>query len=248
MQFIPVKTRPLLPPQDDIYPVLDKYLPALKEGDVVVISSKVLGIHQGRCTPIKDDTREEKERLVLQEADIAFDRTKMPHDYMLTIKNGIFVGAAGIDKSNGNGYYVFWPERANELCKEICQYLKKKHRRKKLAVITIDSTSMPLRLGTIGATVGFFGLRPLQDYRGHPDIFGRKLKVTRANIVDAISVMANLVMGEADEQTPFVIGRGLDFVDFTDRHTYKQMLIDPRQDIFYPLLKNLRSLTHRRRR
>jgi len=246
MQFIPVKTRPLLPPQDDIYPVLDEYLPKLKEGDVVVISSKVLGIHQGRCVPIVDDTKEEKERLVKKEADVVFDRTKMPHHYMLTIKNGIFVGAAGIDKSNGNGYYVFWPDKPHELCKAICRYLKKKHRLKKLAVITVDSTSMPMRLGTIGATVGFFGLQPLKDYRGRPDIFGRKLQVTRANIVDAISIMANLVMGEADEQTPFVVGRGLSFVEFTDRHTHQKMTIDPRQDIFYPLLKQLPALKKRR--
>ena len=185
-------------------------------------------------------------KYVLRELTESFDRAKMPHSYMLTIKNGIFVGAAGIDKSNGNGYYVYWPKKPNELCKEICLYLKKKYKLKKLAVVTVDSTSMPMRLGTIGATVGFFGLQPLKDYRGRPDIFGRKLKVTRANIVDAISVMANLVMGEADEQTPLVIGRGLSFVEFADRHTCQKMAIDPRQDIFYPLLKQLPSLKQRR--
>jgi F420-0:gamma-glutamyl ligase len=48
MKFIPVKTRALLPPKDDVYKELERSLPKLKEGDVLFIASKVLAIHQRR--------------------------------------------------------------------------------------------------------------------------------------------------------------------------------------------------------
>ena len=48
--FTPIKTRLVHPPKDDIYDILDS-LPALEEKDIVFITSKILGIHQGRCVP-----------------------------------------------------------------------------------------------------------------------------------------------------------------------------------------------------
>jgi len=54
MQFIPIKTRAMLPPKDDIYPIFDKYLPPLQNGDVLLITSKIVSIHQGMCLKISD--------------------------------------------------------------------------------------------------------------------------------------------------------------------------------------------------
>ena len=68
MQFIPIKTRIVQPPKDDIYPVLDKYLPSLQEGDVLLITSKIISIHQGRC--VKTDEVDNKDELIKKEAEI----------------------------------------------------------------------------------------------------------------------------------------------------------------------------------
>ena len=46
MQFIPIKTRPLNPPKDDLFEVIDKYLTDIKDGDIVFITSKVVAIHE----------------------------------------------------------------------------------------------------------------------------------------------------------------------------------------------------------
>ena len=237
MRFIPVKTRPIMPPKDNIYPVLDKYLPSLNEGDIVIITSKILGIHQGRCVKINKDTRDEKDALVMKEADYYIPRKYVPHEYSLTIKDNTLVAAAGIDRSNGNGYYILWPKNTNKLLQEMCGYLKKKYCLKKLALIAIDSHSLPLRHGTTGVAMGFFGLKPLKDYRGAPDIFGRKLKVSRANIVDSLASISNLLMGESNETTPLLIIRGARFIEFSDVQTYRQLIMNNKQDFFYPLLK-----------
>jgi len=65
--LIQVRTRPMLPPRDDLWDALDPVLPVLCEGDVVVITSKVVAIHQGRCVSMASVN--DKEDLVEAEAE-----------------------------------------------------------------------------------------------------------------------------------------------------------------------------------
>lgn len=241
MQFIKVKTRAIIPPKDNIYQVMNESLPKLREGDILIITSKVLAIHQGRCVKIEDESTEEKNRLIIKEADWYVPSAKTAHGHFhLTIKTNTFIGDAGIDKSNGNGYYILWPRNVQKFIKEIRKFLKRKYNLKKLAIIVVDSHLMPLRAGTIGTSIGFYGMQPLIDYRGKPDIFGRKLKVTRANIVDSLAAISGLLMGESSERTPMFIIRDAKFVRFTNQNTYKQLVFPRNKDIYFPLLKAYR--------
>ena len=236
MQFLPIKTRKFLPPKDDILEELNKRLPKLKEGDVLLIASKILAIHQGRTRKIQDPRS--KSQLIKKEADYSLPKHLVNgSDIMLTIKDYTLIPSAGIDESNGNGYFILWPKNTNKLCKEICEYLKKKHHIKKLAVIAVDSHTIPLRWGTIGISIGFYGLKPLYDYRGKKDIFGRKLKYTQSNIVDSLSAIAALLMGEGAETSPIVLLRDAKFVKFTTSDTHRELVIKPKKDLYYPLLK-----------
>ncbi len=237
MQFLPIKTRPFLPPRDDIFELLDKNLPKLKEGDVLFIASKILAIHQGRC--VKNlNIKNQKSKLVKQEADFSLPGNKIAgSDIILTIKDHTLIPSAGIDESNGNNYLILWPKNSNKVAKEIYQYLKKKNRLKKLAVVITDSHTTPLRWGTQGISIGFWGLNPLYDYRGKKDIFGRKIKYTQSNIVDSLSAMAVLLMGEGAEKTPLVILRGAKFIKFSGKNFYKSFVIDPKKDLYAPILK-----------
>lgn len=239
MRFIRVLTRPLLPPQDDIYPVLDKSLPRLQEGDVLFITSKVLAIHQGRCVKIGPHVK--KDRLVKREAErYAKSHLKAHGDFILTIKDHTLIPSAGVDESNGQGYYILWPKRTSVLLRQLCRYLKKKFKLRHLAVIATDSHTIPLRYGVVGISIGCYGLEPLHDYRGQADIFGRKLKHTRTNIVDALSAMAVLLMGEGSERTPIVILRKAKGIKFTTHDTYQKLTIPPKEDLYHPLFKAFR--------
>ncbi len=73
-----------------------------------------------------------------------------------------------------------------------------------------DSRLMPTRMGTVGVALAAVGIQAVRDLRGHPDLFGTPLKVTRQAIADDICTGAQLVMGEADEATPVVLVRGLE--------------------------------------
>jgi len=236
MQFIKIKTRKFLPPRDDLFKLTDNSLPKLKEGDILFITSKILGIHQGRT--LKIEKTSDKAQVIRQEADAYLSKHKVAgHNFILTIKDHTLIPSAGLDESNGNGYYILWPKNTQKLLKEIWVCLRKKYRIKNLGIVATDSHAIPLRWGTQGISIGFYGFKPLKDYRGKKDIFGRKLKYTQSNIVDSLSAAAVLFMGEGKEKTPMLIARGLNFVEFTQKDLYKTLVIDPKHDIYAPLLK-----------
>ena len=91
----------------------------------MVITSKILGIHRGRCVKIIADTAEERNRLIMQEAYwyIPARKRKNMH-WHLTIKDHALNADAGIDRSNGAGYYLLWPKNTVKLLREIRTYLK----------------------------------------------------------------------------------------------------------------------------
>jgi len=235
MQITPIKTRKINPPQDDLYKILDKYCPKLKEGNILLITSKILAIHQGLCIPVKDV--KDKDKLTEKEADVSIPRKECPGEYaILTIKNNTLIPSAGIDESNANGYYILWPKNPEKEAKKICLYLKKKFSIKKLAIIITDSRTAPLRSGTIGISIGFYGLNPLKDYRGKSDLFGRKIKVSQVNVVDSLASIATFAMGEGMESTPMALIKDAK-VEFTTKETFKNLFIPFKEDIYYPLLK-----------
>jgi len=232
MEFIKIKTRIVNPPRDEIWDILDTL--ALQDGDIVFITSKVLAIHQGRCIKAKDS---DKHKLIEQNSTyhLPYIHPK-GFEFCLTITDNILIPNAGIDESNSNGHYILWPKKADELCAEIRVFLCKKFGTKNVAVIATDSYTTPLRYGVTGITIGFSGIEPLNDVRGQPDIFGREMRVTQVNIIDPLSSMAVLLMGEGSEQTPIVILRGYKQAKFNSDATMEDFKIPPEIDIYKPLL------------
>ncbi len=231
----PIKTRPFLPPKDDLFELLAKL--NLKERSIVVITSKIVSIWQGRC--IKAEEVKDKDDLIRKEAELYLPREKVPRGYvMLTMKHNIMIPTAGIDESNANGYYILWPEKPFETAKKIYNFIKKEYELKKFGVIISDSHTVPLRWGTMGIALSYWGFWPLKDYRGKKDIFGRKLKITQSNIADALATAAVCVMGEGKEQTPIAIIEGMDFIQFGKFNFLKKnpLAISRNRDIYGPLL------------
>lgn len=239
MDFLPIKTRPFLPPKDNLSDLLAA-LPTLKERDIVVITSKVVAIAQGRCVPIAEIAS--KDELIAEEADLYIPREEVPHGYaVVTVKDYTLLSSAGIDASNANGYYILFPDKPAEAARTIWSKLRARDHLQDLGVIITDSHSVPQRRGALGISVGFHGLVPLKDYRGTPDIFGRNLQAEQANLVDALAAAAVLVMGEAAEQTPLVIIRDVPMVEFAAEATYRDLVVEPEDDIFAPIYKVFRK-------
>ena len=223
------------PAQDDLLAALDESLPQLQERDIVLITSKVVAIHQGRCVPIKDIP--DKDKLIEQEADAFLSRDMCPDRMiMLTLKQNTLIATAGIDESNVNGYYILWPTDIQKTAKILWDHLRTKHNIQNLGIIITDSHSVPLRLGVLGIAIGFFGFEPLLNHRGKSDLFGRIIGWSQTNIPDSLAAAAVLVMGESNEQTPVAVARDIPNITFTDRDCYQQWIIEREKDIYAPLL------------
>lgn len=241
MEFIPIKTRAMVPPRDDLYQMLDESLPRLREGDVLFVASKVVAIHQGRCVKIDPRDPRQKERLIKKESEWCMrSHLRSWPDLYLSIKESTLIANAGIDESNAKGHYILWPRRAPAAAKEIRRRLRKKFDVRKLAVVIVDSHIIPLRHGTVGISIGFAGMEPLYDYRGTADIFGRMIRHTSKNVVDPLAAMAVAVMGEGSERTPLLLLRGAGsgkraLVRFTDRDTHRSAVVAPKDDLYAPL-------------
>ncbi|TSC56296.1 MAG: putative F420-0--gamma-glutamyl ligase [Parcubacteria group bacterium Greene0714_21] len=246
MRVTPVKTHKIIPGKDrDIFAVLDKYLPLLKERTVVAVTSKIVAICEGRVVPIPKNEKEKeklKDALIIKEAELYLPRSSSRYNVLLTVKGSSIIFSSGVDESNARGYFVLWPKDPQKSANAIREHLAQKYKKKHLGVIITDTTSVPLRWGQRGVFVlAHSGFSALNSYIGKPDIFGRKLKMTSAAIADALGTAAVLVMGEGAEQTPLAVIEGIAFVKFQERNPTKRELKKLRMpladDLYAPLLK-----------
>lgn len=241
MKTFAIKTHKIRPFRQNLFEILDKYLKTLKERSIVVITSKIVSICQGRVIKIE---KADKKELIKKEAEYFLPAEENKYNITLTIKGNLLVPTAGIDESNGAGYFILWPKNPQKTANEARKYLRRRFSIKKIGVIITDSKTTPLRWGTTGAAIAHSGFAALNNYIGKPDIFGRKLKVTKANVLDALAASAVLVMGEGNEQTPLAVIEDIPFGKFQDRNPSKKELqdfhINMEDDLYGPLLKSVK--------
>ena len=169
-------------------------------------------------------------QLIMDEADEILGG--VPH-VLLTIKDGILMANAGIDRSNAPpGFVILLPDRPTETAWEIKTQLESQTNQKDIGVIITDSRTQPLRLGTVGLAVAVAGITPIKDYRGHPDIFKKPLRITRSAVADNLASAAQILLGEADEQVPFVLIRDAP-VQFTNERIQPEVMTISRQECLY---------------
>ncbi len=237
MQLFPIKTRTILPPQDNLLEVLHTALTGkIEEGDVVVITSKVVAIHEGRCVLIEGT---DKEALVRKEADFMFHsegRTKP-----LTLTNHTFISAAGIDESNGGGYYVLLPENSFASAEYLRIDLMNHFSLSTLGVVISDSHSIPFRYGAMSVAIGCWGFKPIESHVGRPDLFNRRMEYSKTNIPDAIAAATTLVTGECDEAQPITIVRDIPNLMYTNEDPRPEFFVPYEEDLYRDLFKDFKK-------
>jgi coenzyme F420-0:L-glutamate ligase/coenzyme F420-1:gamma-L-glutamate ligase len=99
-----------------------------------------------------------------------------------------------------------------------------------IAVIVNDSFGRAWRRGTVGVALGAAGLPACVDLRGRPDLFGQILQTSMVGYADEVAAAASLVMGQAAEQTPVVLVRGLASSEAPG--TGQSLIRPPEEDLF----------------
>ncbi|MBI2633846.1 MAG: coenzyme F420-0:L-glutamate ligase [Parcubacteria group bacterium] len=226
MKVTAIKTRRLVPPQDDLLSVIKESISEIPERSVFAVTSKVVSIWQGRC--VKKEEVSNKDELVKRQAEKFIPRELVPGEWaLLTIKNNILIPATGIDESM-DGYYVLWPKKVNAAAQELWDFLRKTYNVNECGVIITDSHTVPLRRGVVGIALGYFGFEPLKRYG-----------MISANLVDSLASAAVLTMGEGAERTPLALITEVPFMRFLD-HPYKStklfssLEVNPSEDIYKP--------------
>lgn len=234
----PIKTDKVLPGKKPLLDILDEFITDLKEGSVVIISSKILALCENRVLPADSV---DKEELIKRESDYYLPATISKYGYHFTILRNTLIAVAGIDESNSGGdYYVLWPKDPQKSANQIRRHLADRFKLKKLGVIVSDSTSMPMRRGTIGIPIGYSGFKSTNNYVGTPDLFGRDFTVSHGGVAIGLAATGVLAMGEGTEQTPIVVVEDLPLISFQDRDPspdeLSEFYIDLNEDLYAPFI------------
>ncbi len=242
-----IKTEKVTPRSTTLVAFLDQSLRKFPDQSVLVITSKVVALCEGRFLA-HDATL--KDEAVIAEADYYLPKDHSRYGIPLTITDNAFIARAGIDASNTDGHYSLLPRDSYATAKKVRAYLIKRFGIKHVGVIIVDSHSTPLRRGTLGVAIGWSGIHALKNYENLPDIFGHHY-TTHQNQVDGLAVTASLAMGEGNEQTPLCLITDIPFATFhASSPTPKELAIFKpalQDDLFAPLL-NLKDLKKGRKR
>lgn len=239
---------PIIHPNDDLFQIILNTFKneniILEDRDIVVISEKIIATAQGRVvdlSKIKKVSEQAKELalkykmderivdLILKEADLILGGID---NVLLAETNGILIANAGIDHSNSGGenFVVLFPKNPQKTADDYRKFLMKEFNLKHLGVIISDSRVQPLKKGTIGVAIAVSGFEPVEDCRGTADLFGRSLQITQRAVADDLVSAAQILMGEADEQTPIVIIKSAP-VSFIDKPPIS-MRMDPEECLY----------------
>src|SRR3989344_6692993 len=234
MQIKAIKTR-IFKENEKLIPFILQYIKRIPENSIIVITSKIVALAEGRTAEIKN--HKEKVSLIKKESSFAINTEKI----WLTIKDGLIMASAGIDESNANGKIVFLPKDSFVSAEKIRKTLKSKFKLKNLGVIITDSRILPGRAGVVGIAIGYAGFKGLRNYIGKKDIFGRIFNMSRTDVADCLATSAVLCMGEGNEQKPlsFITEAPIEFISRVNK---KELYIDINEDIYKPFFENVKKM------
>ena len=200
-------------PGDDLARILAEALAAdprgLADGDVVVLTSKVLSKTEGRIVPAPTDPEARDElRRRLVDAESVRVVARVNRTLITENRLGIVQAAAGVDGSNvESGELALLPEDPDASAAALVADLRRLTGAR-VAVIVTDTMGRAWRTGQIDLAIGAAGMRVSVGYDGAVDRQGNELQVTDVAVADEIASAADLVKGKLGAR-PVAVVRGL---------------------------------------
>lgn len=230
-----------------IYEALQAQQLTLQQGDVLVVTQKIVSKAEGRLVKLAEiepsafaHTAAQTSRKNAQYIEVALRESRrivrMDNGVLLTeTQHGFVCANAGIDESNvsGNkGEVMLLPVDSDRSSRELrarLQELSGEGSAFEIAVIISDTWGRPWRNGQVNMAIGLAGLEPLTDYRGQYDPYGYELHASVIAVADELASAAELVMGKVD-RVPVALIRGYAYTPGSS--TVQALLRDPATDMF----------------
>ncbi|HZE33193.1 MAG TPA: coenzyme F420-0:L-glutamate ligase [Actinoallomurus sp.] len=173
----------------------------LREGDIVVVTSKIVSKAEGRLL-VADD----REKAI--DAETVRVVARRGGTRIVQNRQGLVLAAAGVDASNTEaGTVLLLPEDSDASARRIRARLHELTG-VRLGVIVSDTLGRPWRLGLTDAAIGAAGVAPMDDLRGRTDAYGNLLEATMTSVADEVASAAELVKGKLSG-VPVAVVRGL---------------------------------------
>ncbi len=177
----------------------------LADGDIVVVSSKIVSKAEGRVVDARD-----RENAIDQEsvALVATKHTPAGTTRIVRTRTGLVLAAAGVDASDVPGDQVLLLPVDPDASARTLRAGIAHHQRVQVGVIITDTLGRAWRDGLTDAAIGVAGVTPMTDHRGLPDREGRPMEATVIAVADEVAAAADLVKGKA-RGIPAAVVRGL---------------------------------------
>lgn len=229
LRIWPVQGIPEITRGDDLAGAIVAAEPALADGDVVVVTQKVVSKAEGAMARIDpDDPRghkavveDEAVRIVRRRGDLIIAETR----------HGFVCANAGVDLSNvDDGWAALLPVDSDRSARRIRDGIRGRTGLD-VAVIVSDTFGRPWRRGLTDVAIGCAGIQAVVDLRGTEDSRGRILQVTEVCVVDELAAAAELVMGKATGVAAAVV-RGVDPAWLGRGSVHDEVVRPPAEDLF----------------
>ncbi|MCW2608141.1 MAG: coenzyme gamma-glutamyl ligase [Frankiales bacterium] len=206
----PVLGLPDVRPGDDVAALVAERF-ALQDGDVVVVTSKVVSKAEGRLVAVPPGADREQVRLAAVDAETARVVARRGTTTIAQTRAGLVLAAAGVDASNvRTDEIALLPLDADVSARGLRSRFAELGT--EVAVVVSDTLGRAWRTGQTDVAIGVAGLAPLRDARGTQDTFGQVLGVTEIAVADELAAAAELVKGKSDG-VPVAVVRGLQLPD-----------------------------------
>jgi len=188
-------------PGDDLAGLIAAAAPDLRDGDVVVVTSKIVSKAEGRL--VQAQSREDA--ITAETVAVVATRGSLR---IVRTRHGLVLAAAGVDTSNVEpGTVLLLPVDPDASARALRADLARELGVRTAVVIT-DTAGRPWREGLVDIAIGVAGLTPLDDLRGQVDPYGNPLEMTVTAVADEIAAAAELVKGKT-AGVPVAVVRGL---------------------------------------
>jgi coenzyme F420-0:L-glutamate ligase/coenzyme F420-1:gamma-L-glutamate ligase len=231
IRILPVRGLPEFRPGDDLIGALVTAAPWLIDGDVVVVTSKVVSKVEGRLITVPADQAERdaaRRELVAAEARRVIAR----RGRTLITENslGVVQAASGVDASNvAPDQVALLPVDPDASAARLRHGLAAQLG-VDVAVVITDTMGRAWRIGQTDTAIGAAGLRVLHRYLGTVDRHGNELMVTEVAVADEVAAAADLVKGKL-AGVPVAVLRGLACGD--DASTAADLIRPLADDLFW---------------
>jgi coenzyme F420-0:L-glutamate ligase/coenzyme F420-1:gamma-L-glutamate ligase len=229
LEVFPIEGIPEVRRGDDLAGLLATAHPGLLDGDVVVVTQKVVSKAEGAMARI-DEADPRGHKAIVEEQAVRVLRRR--GDLVITeTRHGFVCANAGVDLSNvDDGWAALLPEDSDRSARRIRDGLRARLG-VEVAIIVSDTFGRPWRRGLTDVAIGCAGIQAVVDLRGTEDTRGRELQVTEVCVVDELAAAAELVMGKATGVAAAVV-RGVDPSWLGRGEVRGEVVRSPQEDLF----------------